>query len=81
MSGMCTEGIIPTDGQYGFVAFFGFCHRPSTTEDRSLPTIGLLPCTRVHSFGRNSQHGRFRYYDPNKLSGEPRVPLLARHTV
>lgn len=33
MSGMCTKGIAPTDGRYGFVAFLSFVTARLTTEE------------------------------------------------
>ena len=58
MNGMSFEGHAPTDGRYGFVAFFSAfvpAHWHLITEDWTLLAVDLLFCTRVHPFVRNYQ--------------------------
>ena len=79
LSGTSSGGVAATDGQYGFVTFFGgrgFRQRRIATKSHLLH-IGLLRCTPVHACFYDLQYDRFRCYDLNKLSSEFRVSCLA----
>ncbi len=45
------------------------------------PVIGLLPRARGHPFDRGFRNEWLGYHNSIQLSGESRVPRLARYTV
>jgi len=65
----------------GLWLFFQVSSSHKTAIDWFLPAIGLLPRAHLHPHGCNSWHDRLWYYNPNKLSGEFRVPRPIRLTV